>query len=38
MRANVRVAVGGGAATALINPLAGVLGASVGGMFLLYDP
>jgi hypothetical protein len=32
------VAVGGGAATALINPVAGVLGASAGGMFLLYDP
>jgi len=32
------VALGGGAATALINPAVGALGATVGGMFMLYDP
>jgi hypothetical protein len=32
------VAVGGGAATTLINPIVGVLGATAGGMFILYDP
>lgn len=32
------VAVGGGAASALINPVVGVLGVSAGGFFILYDP
>ncbi len=32
------VAVGGSAASALVNPVVGVLGGSVAGMFLLYDP
>jgi hypothetical protein len=32
------VAVGGSAATALINPAVGAVGGTVGGLFLLYDP
>jgi hypothetical protein len=32
------VAVGGGAAAGIINPVVGAIGAGTGGMFLLYDP
>jgi len=32
------VAVGGGAAAGIINPVVGAAGAAAGGIFLLYDP